>query len=83
MRNYYEILDVKIWEGQKQHFQLPKSDEAKEILQVIVLIALAFVFWYLAETFLKYKIVLNLIGWFFGLWSLFRVKTHPIFRKTS
>jgi hypothetical protein len=84
MQNYYEILDYRYWTEERQDKiqTKPRNNSSREVFQVITLMGLTFLFWGLSERLgLKYTMLLNLIGWFFGLWSLIVVNTNPSFQK--
>ena len=86
MHDYYEILDAEYWTEQQQaklrkDNRIKSDDDPLEILRVIALMGLGFLFWALAEgPGAKFGMALNLIGWFFAIWS-FIVVISPRFQK--
>lgn len=86
MEKYYEILDVKYWKsehktGQRFPRYINRGDDS-QVLKVIGLMGLSFLFWGLAgQQGVNYSVILNLIGWFFALCSLYMVRKLNFHRR--
>ncbi|HEV8601079.1 MAG TPA: hypothetical protein VGQ87_00585 [Patescibacteria group bacterium] len=86
MQDYYEILDAEYWTERQQaklrdEERIETNNDSIEIFRVVSLMGLGFLFWALSEwPGIKFGRTLNLIGWFFALWSFITV-ISPRFQK--
>ncbi len=86
MQKYYEILDVKYWKPTNRHKEFFKEQEnhhAQNILQIISLISLAFLFWEIAKSAGNYSWISELVGLTFALSALFVALRSGYFRKRN